>query len=136
MSATSNRPGKNAALAIPCDFSTFKIDDALRTQLEQVGSFGCDKIWYNELRKTWTSGHVDGYRWLFAVMGQEWFFLVFSRGDAEYVTWDNSNKLSFEESWELVRDLEPEFPEFLSHTQVFECLLKGIAEFRAAKPFD
>ncbi len=62
--------------------------------------------------------------------------MVFRQGDAEYVQWENSKKLSFEESWELSHDLEPESSQYLEHTQILRCLLKGIKEFRAAKPFD
>ncbi len=136
MRATSRRPTKKAALGTPSDFSKFEIDDDLKRQLEQVGSFGCDTIWYGEVEKTMTSGHVDGYRWLYAVMDRQWFFLVFKRGDEKSVRWENSKKLSLEASWYISDDLEPDSSEYLQHPQVFRCLLKGIEEFRAAKPFE
>ncbi|TCR70710.1 hypothetical protein EV561_13822 [Rhizobium sp. BK376] len=106
MPANSKDSGNTLALATPCDFSKFEIDDDLKRQLEQVGSFGCDTIWYDEVQKTMTSGHVDGYRWLFAVMGRQWFFLVFRRGDERSVQWQNSKQLSFEESWDISDELE------------------------------
>jgi len=136
MPAAFQRNAKTAAVVSPCDFSKFEIDDPLKGQLEQVGSFACDKIWYGEVQKTMTSGHIDGYRWLFAVMGREWFFLVFKSGDEELVQWDNSKALSFEESWDLSNDLDACSPSYLPHSQLFGFLLKGVEAFRAERPFD
>ncbi len=135
MTATFRRPASKAALATPCDFSKFDICTGVRRQLEQIGWFGCDSIWYGELEKTMTSGHLDGYRWLFAVIGRDWFFLVFRRGNAKSVQWENREKLAFQESWHMQRALEPGSSPYLPHPLVFQHLLESVKEFRVAKPF-
>ena len=118
------------------DFSTFEIDQQLRYQLEAIGSFGCDGIFYGDVQITEASGYLDGYRWLFAVMNRQWFFLVFRLGDAEYVQWENSKELSYEESWDMHEDLDPGCAEYLQHSEVFRFILKGIDQFGANRPFD
>ena len=82
-----------------------------------------------------TSGHPDGYRWLFAFIGRDLFFLVFRRGNAKSVQWENREKFSFEESWYTQRALEPGSSTYLPHPLLFQYIVEGVEEFRAVKPF-
>ncbi len=124
-----------AAYAKPSDFTAFEIDEALRFRLEAVGSFGCDTIWYGSVPSTLTTGHIDGRRWLFGVLGLDWVFQVFETGDEGTVSWDNYKNLSLERSWELVEERETGSSKFLPHDAVFLCILRGVEEFRSQRPF-
>ncbi|MBD8651153.1 hypothetical protein IFT66_08710 [Rhizobium sp. CFBP 13726] len=119
----------------PCDFTAFEIDDALRSRLQSIGSFGCDAIWYGSVPSTLTTGHIDRRRWLFGVLGLDWVFQVFETGDEGTISWDNYKNLSLERSWEIVEEAQTKSSKFLTHDAVFLCILKGVEEFRSQRPF-
>jgi hypothetical protein len=71
----------------------------------------------------------------FGVLSFDRLLLVFERGNAQQVTWENGKKLSFEKSWEFIEEREPASPDFLPRTGVLEFVLRGVRAFQAANPF-
>jgi len=118
------------------EFGKFRIDDALRQRLRAVEGFGCDEIEYG-YPTTCASGHIDGHRWLFGVMVGQWVFQVFPHGDPDEINWNNYSQLGHLDGWYCAHDMdEARQNGILPHDAVFACLLIGIAEFRAERPFE
>lgn len=135
MSAKAETVRDTAIRTSPSDYSKFEIDSNLRRQLQNLGAFECDNILYDQFGRTTTSGSIDGCRWMYTVTVFGWAFLVFREGDADFIRWENSKQLSFEESWEFIGDLETDESKFLPHDQVLWHVLTAAKVFRSAKPF-
>lgn len=132
-----NSPNTHTPPAHTQDFSRFRIGGQLREELKSLGDFGCDDIFYG-FPPTFTSGHLDGCKWLFGVQKharQSWF-MIFSPDTIADVCWTNLDELASARSWDYLAPLEPSAADgILTHEAVLSAILAAARRFRNKRPF-